>query len=90
MDITTQQIINPGIIEYDKKRHEKLTRFKDSVSKARFLNTEEKRHWTMLGYLLTNEQIDEVQKLIINEDLKRLKTKESLEKIKPLPQSSKK
>jgi hypothetical protein len=89
MNITTQQLINPGIIEYDKKRHEKIIRFKDSVSKARFLNTEEKRHWTMLGYILNNDQLDDVQKMIINEDLRRLNTKESLEKMKPLSQSSK-
>jgi len=84
MNITSQQLINPGIIEYDKNRHEKITRFKESVRRARFLNDVEKRHWTTLGYLLTNEQLDEVQKLIINEDLKRLQTKESLEKIKPI------
>jgi hypothetical protein len=84
MQITPQQIINPGVIEYDQKRHEKMTRFKEAVTRARFLGNEEKGHWMTLGYLLTNEQLDEVQKLIINEDLKRLQTKEKLEKIKPV------
>ena len=84
MNISPQQIINPGVIEYDQKRHEKMIRFKEAVTRARFLSTEEKGHWMTLGYLLTNEQLDEVQKLIINEDLKRLQTKENLERIKPL------
>jgi len=84
MQINPQQFINPGVIEYDQKRHEKIMRYKDAVNRARFLNLDEKKHWIVLGYLLTNDQLDEVQKLIINEDLKRLKMKESLEKIKPI------
>jgi len=84
MQINPQQFINPGVIDYDQKRHEKIMLFKDAVKRSRFLNDDEKRHWIVLGYLLTNKQLDEVQKLIINEDLKRLKMKESLEKIKPI------
>ena len=84
MQINPQIQINPGIIEYDAKRHKKISNFMDAVRNARFLSENEKKNWSVLAYILTNEQIDQVVRLVINEDLKRLKTKEALEKIKPI------
>lgn len=82
MKITSQQIVNPGVIEIDKKRYNKMAEFKESVKRAQFLNEQEKKNWNTLGYILTNEQLDEARNLIINEDLKRLKVKTQLEKLK--------
>lgn len=86
MNIQPQQLVNPGIYEYDKKRHEKMARYKEAVRRAMFLNKEEKENWKTLGYLLTTEQLIEAEKLIINEDLKRLK-KQAIERISPTPNS---
>jgi hypothetical protein len=82
MQITPRQLINPGVIEYDEKRRDALECFKDAVKKAEFLKDPEKNNWTILGYLLTNEQLAEAQKLILNEDMRRLHTREQLEVLK--------
>lgn len=85
MNFDPRQFINPGFIEYDEKRHTTMTRFKEAVKRALFLSDDEKRNWTMLGYLLTNSQLEEVEQMIINEELRRFKTRQSLERIKPKP-----
>jgi|GEM_PF-2003085 len=85
MNINPAQLVNPGVFDYDKKRHEKMTRYKTAVKRAMFLNKDEKRNWVTLGYILSNKQLEEAEKLIINEDLKRLKRKQALERIKPKP-----
>ncbi len=73
MEISPKQIINPGVLVLDEKRRESLARFKDAVKHAKFLNTNEQQHWTILGYLLNSEQLIEAQKLIIGQDLKYLR-----------------
>ncbi|MBN1258800.1 hypothetical protein JXA05_03520 [Candidatus Peregrinibacteria bacterium] len=73
MEITPRQLINPGVLKLDEKRREAVTRFKEAVARAKFLNSDEKRNWTVLGYLLTGEQLMEAQKLIIGQDLKYMK-----------------
>lgn len=83
MKIPARQLINPGVLKEDKKRREKRDRFKEAVRRARFLNSDEKRNWTLLGYLLTNKQLEAAERLIISENLRRLKIKQKLEKIKP-------
>lgn len=85
MKINAKQFTNPGIFEHDKKRQQKMIRYKKAVKRAMFLNDDEKRNWVTLGYMLTNKQLEEAEKLIINQDLKRLKQKQALEKIKPKP-----
>ena len=85
MKITDDQLNNPNLFDYDKKRHVTLSRFKEAVRRALFLNDDEKRHWIMLGYILSNAQLAEAETLIINEDLRRLHTKQKLERIKPTP-----
>ena len=84
-----QQIVNPSILDYTKKRQESLSRYKDAVGRAGFLNQSERDNWIMLGYLLTDEQLVEAEKLIINEDMRRLKIRGQLERIKPKPKESK-
>ncbi|MCK5612999.1 hypothetical protein KAR91_64595 [Candidatus Pacearchaeota archaeon] len=84
MRIDPKQITNPGIFDYDQKRKEKMNRYKGAVKRAMFLNDEEKGNWIVLGYMLTDEQLEEAEKLIINQDLKRFKKRQALEKIKPL------
>jgi len=88
MHITQQQFINPGVLELTKKRQEALDRYKTAVNRAGFLKKAEKDNWIMLGYLLTNEQLIEAEKLILNEDLRRLKVRGQLERIKPKPKES--
>ena len=85
MKIDPRQFINPGIIKYDEKRRGMLARFKEAVRRARFLNKNEKRNWTLLGYILRTKQLEEAERLIISEDLRCLKIRQKLEKIKPKP-----
>ncbi|MBU1018009.1 hypothetical protein KKA33_03195 [Patescibacteria group bacterium] len=85
MNINPSQFINPGVIEYDKKRQTWLERFKKAVKRAFFLNDDEKQNWTTLGYLLTNRQLEEAERLIINQDLSRLRSKQQIEKNKKQP-----
>jgi hypothetical protein len=82
MQITARQLINPGVIEYDEKRRNALERFKQAVNRAGFLKNPEKDNWMIMGYLLTTEQLTEAEKLILNEDLRRLHTREQLEILK--------
>lgn len=72
-----------GII-YTEERKKQQERYQAAVERAQFLAKEEKRHWALLGYILTTNQLMEAEHLIIDEDLRRLATQESLEKIKPL------
>ncbi len=85
MNIDPKQLSNPGVFEYDKKRKNWLERFKKSVKRAFFLNDDEKRNWTTLGYLLSNRQLKEAERLIINQDLGRLKSRQNIEKNKKNP-----
>lgn len=84
MKIDPKQITNPGIFDYDQRRKEKIERYKGAVKRAMFLSDDEKKNWMVLGYILTDNQLQEAEKLIINQDLKRLKNKQILEKIKPI------
>lgn len=85
MKITSQQLINPGAVDYDKKRHKKQERFQESVKRARFLTKEQKANWGMLGYVLTTDQLEEAEQLIVSKNLNDLKTRQKLERIKPKP-----
>ncbi len=76
--------MNSGII-YDITRDQKLAHYEEAVNRAHFLVDEEKRHWRMMGYILTIEQLAEAERLILDEDLRQLATQEQLEKIKPIP-----
>ena len=85
MQISATQLMNPGVIDYDDNRHKKMQRYKDAVKRAKFLNKDQKDRWNMLGYCLETDQLEEAEDIIINENLRRLKTKQSLEKLKPKP-----
>lgn len=82
MKIDPKQFINPGALAYDEKRRKAHNRFKEAVRRARFLNSNEKRNWTMLGYILDTAQLKQTERLIISEDLRLLKIKKQLELIK--------
>ena len=71
-----------GII-YSEERKKKQQRYQEAVKRSHFLTDEEKRRWGALGYILTTDQLKEAERLIIDEDLKRLATQEKLERIKP-------
>ena len=73
-----------GII-YTEERKKRQQRYQEAIKRAHFLEAEEKKHWALLGYILTNDQLQEAEHLIIDEDLRRLATQEQLEKIKPSP-----
>ena len=71
-----------GVI-YTDERKKKQSRYQEAVKRAHFMDEEEKRHWALLGYILTTDQLHQAEHLIIDEDLRRLATQEKLEKIKP-------
>ena len=71
-----------GII-YSEERKKSQVRYQEAVKRAHFLDEKEKRHWALLGYILTTDQLMQAEHLIIDEDLRRLATQEKLEKIKP-------
>ncbi len=71
-----------GII-YTEERKKRQARYQEAIKRAHFLEEKEKRHWQLLGYILTTDQLKEAEHLIIDEDLRRLATQEKLEKIKP-------
>lgn len=75
--------MNIAGILYGKERQKTQERFQEAVRRAHFLEEAEKKHWYILGYILTTEQLKEAEKLILDEDLRRLATQEQLEKIKP-------
>lgn len=72
-----------GII-YTEERKKGQQRFQEAVKRAHFLAEEEKKHWFLLGYILTTEQLKQAEHLIIDEDLRRLATQEQLEVLKPI------
>lgn len=83
MKITKQQLSGAGAIDNSPAYKNQLARFKEAVRRAKFLSATEKRHWTMLGYILTTNQLLDAEKLIISEDLRVMQVRQQLEKIKP-------
>ncbi len=83
MKITKSQLSGTGSIDSSPEYKKQLARFKDAVKRAGFLSATEKRHWTMLGYILTTNQLLDAERLIIGEDLRYLKVRQQLERIKP-------
>jgi len=79
----SQNYINAGALKYDEEKRAALSRYTAAVERSAFLKREEKDHWELLGALLTYDQLQLAEKLIISEDLRRLKMKQDLEKIKP-------
>lgn len=71
-----------GII-YSDERKKRQSRYLKAVERAHFLDEKEKRHWALLGYILTGAQLKEAEHLIIDEDLRLLATQEQLEILKP-------
>ena len=83
MQITEQQIINPGTFVYDDERRERLERFHGAVRRATFLDDEERERWMVLSFVLNNDQLKEGERLVIDEDLRLLQMRKDLERIKP-------
>jgi hypothetical protein len=79
MSPISADVLNPGRIEYDRKRREKIERYKTAVKRARFLDEDEKRNWIVMGSILNTEQLEEAENLIIDEDLARLKERRKIE-----------
>lgn len=84
MHIQPQQVVNPGVYEYDEKYKKQLRRFERAVERSSFLNEKEKLHWMMMGSILSTKQLLEAERIIIGEDLKRLHTRQKLSRLKPL------
>ena len=84
MQITPQQLINPGIIEYDEKYRKQQETYQKAVKNAQFLTDLQKDNWGILGYSLTQEQLRYGEQLILNEHLRQLKISNQLEAIKPI------
>ena len=60
-----------------------MERYEKAVGRATFLSKREKRNWLLLSHMLSKQQLTEAEKLIINEDLRYLKVRQQLERIKP-------
>ncbi len=58
-------------------------RYEKAVERAIFLSEEEKFNWKVLTSHLSEVELIQAEKLIINEDLRRLNVREKLHKIKP-------
>lgn len=69
---------------YDQTRHNTLLRFNQAVRRAGFLTDKEKINWYVMGVSLTNEELQQAERVIINEDLRILKVRGQLQKIKPV------
>ena len=69
-------------IAYNTDRKAKQERYQGAVKRATFLSDKEKKHWSLLGYMLTTDQLAQAERLIIDEDLRRLQTRNQLEIIK--------
>ena len=70
-------------IAYDTDRKTKQDRYQGAVRRASFLSDKEKKHWGLLGFVLSTRQLLDAERIIIDEDLRRLGTRHALEKIKP-------
>jgi len=75
-------MINVSGILYDEERKKKQERYQGAVKCASFLSEKEKEHWALLGFVLSTQQLKDAEHIIIDEDLRRLKTRHQLEKIK--------
>ncbi|PIZ72561.1 hypothetical protein COY07_03115 [Candidatus Peregrinibacteria bacterium CG_4_10_14_0_2_um_filter_43_11] len=83
MEISTVQLTNPGVYEFTDERGKRLRHYNEAVRRAQFLDEDQKKKWQMLGYLLDTGQLAEAERVIISEDLARLKTRQKLNAIKP-------
>ena len=69
---------------YDQAREAAQERYQKAVLRARFLKGRQRINWSVLGGSLTTKELKEAEAAIIEEDLRRLKMKHQLERIKPL------
>ncbi len=83
MEISATQLITPAIFDFDDQRRKEIAEFKQAVERARFLDTEKRRDWKAMAYLLTNAQLAQANQYLLAENLQRLKTQGKLEKLKP-------
>ena len=84
MKTNQKQATNPGVIA-DKERHDYQARFQKAVNSAKFLDDDKKHKWKMLGHMLETNELKRAEQLIISKNLSGLKTRQSLERIKPKP-----
>lgn len=82
MKISPTIINNPGIYEHNDKRRKALSKFKDTVKKSKFLDKEQKKNWTLLGYYLKTPELNKTERSILQENLRRLKIQHKLERLK--------
>lgn len=82
MEISPSIINNPGIFEHDDKRRKALSKFKDIVKKSKFLDKEQKKNWSLLGYYLSTPDLNKAERSILQENLRRLKIQHKLERLK--------
>lgn len=75
--------IQPGSILYTSAWQESLKRYQKAVQRASFLSEEEKGKWLLLGYRLNSQELAQAEGVILEEDMKRLKTRHQLTRLKP-------
>jgi len=74
---------NAGAVTYSDERRKQQELYQEAVRRAGFLSKRERENWLLIAYILDDKQLREARSVIINEDLKRMKTRKQLERIKP-------
>lgn len=79
---SAKPFIQGGQIVYSQTRNAALTRYQGAVKRASFLTGEEKKNWHLLAYFMSEKELQESERAIINEDLRRMKTRQQLQILK--------
>ena len=66
----------------DEKRRKALSQFHLALEVANLIEPIKKLEWKALGYLMSNEQLEEAQKELTEESLQQLKIEHQLKKLK--------
>jgi len=74
--------IQGGKVVYSQSRNASLLRYQGAVKRATFLSEEEKQNWILLAYFMSEKELKEAERAIINEDLRRMKTRQQLKSLK--------
>jgi len=66
-----------------KDRKKAQRRYQIAVKQAGFLDEQQKLNWSALGTELSTKQLEAAEQIIMEENLKKLRTKEALSGLKP-------
>ena len=78
------QIILPGVIVYDEIRKKYQEGYQKAVKQAGFLEEEEKKKWSILGYKMPTPQLKKAQLAILSHNLETMTTRRQLDQLKSI------